>query len=112
MKRNSKLKSKLAMGFNVSKAKMFSKLRSISKTTLLECFWILFRAAPKKLQIRVGAKIEEAPKRKAVKRKAAPKRKAPKRKTSKTPKKKTKAQIKAQRLKNLKKARAAKRKNR
>ncbi len=108
-------KQRRRLQFRIPTAKVIrAALNRVSKQTLVQCFMILFTAAPKKVKMRVLIKLEKAPKKsrgKTAKRKTKRKsrRRVDKRRTGK---KKSKAQIRAQRIRNLKKARAAKKRKR
>lgn len=97
-------------GISFTTAKLKSVLSKVSKTTLVDCFLILFRAAPKKIQLRVAIKLERAPKKSTTRKSKTRKTKRRVSRKSSGKRKKTKAQIKAMRLRNLKKARAARKK--
>ena len=89
-----------------STTKIASALRKSSKTFLVSLIINLLRKVSKADKIRALALIDRAPKQlRKTKRRSTPKKAKSKKSKGK---KKTKAQIKAQRLRNLKKARAAK----
>ena len=103
-KQKSKTRSK---AFSIGKEKLFSVLRKKSFTAVMECFWILFKAASNKTRVRVGLKLEKAANKPKAKRKAL-KRRASK---GKTPKRKTaKRKSKAKKSNGRKKPRTAKQK--
>ena len=104
-----RLKSKLKKGFRIpSRSIIKSALLRTSKTFLVSLVLRMFSSVPKKTKISILATIDRAPKKSSKKRKAKARKMRVRRSKPKRAKarKKTKAQIRAQRLRNLIKARA------
>ena len=85
-------------------------LGRMSVRRLIDLTMFLLAKVPKSVKITALARIERAPKKTSRKRKAKARntRRKAKRKTRRAKTKRSKASIRAQRLRNLKKARAAK----
>ena len=105
-----RLKSKLKKGFRIpSRSIIKSALLRTSKTFLVSLVLRMFSSVPKKTKISILATIDRAPKKSSKKRKAKARKMRVRRskpKRAKARKKRSKAQIRAQRLRNLIKARA------
>ena len=110
-----RLKTKLKRGFRIpTRSTIKSALLGTSKTFLVGLVLRMFSSVPKKTKISILASIDRAPKKSKGKRrsKARNTRRKAKRKARRSKTKRSKASIRAQRLRNLKKARAAKKRKR
>ncbi len=106
-----KTKQKLRRGFKIpATSRIKSALMATSRSFLVSMVLSLLRQVPKRVKISALAKIDRQPKRGKTKRKAKSRntRRKAKRSSRRAKTKRSKASIRAQRLRNLKKARAAK----